>query len=99
MNDLLLKYAKLGIYIEVQADCFTMAIDPDDPNEQQVCWRPFINWFANGAWQSDDCGCSSDLEKMLRVAEAVAAQIFLAIYDGVPLDFKAIPPRKSKRLQ
>lgn len=89
-QELMLKWAKVGIYFEIAPDCFAMVMEPELPAEDQVCWRPVYAWYQNGTWHNNDCGCSNDLEMILKVADSVAQRIFDKVYKGQPLDFKTV---------
>lgn len=100
-NELLLHYAKLGIYIGIYPDAFKFNHNPEEPPEEQVAWRICIDyWYKGEKWFSDDIGCDSDLGLMLRHAEREAQHIFEMEYKNTPLDFKTvvpfIPPRPKK---
>lgn len=97
MTDLLLKYARLGIYIELVPDCFKLVIDKFELNERQVCWRPIINYYWRGGWDAEDCGCSQDIEVALQMAERSAEVIYQDIYNGVPLNFTKVKPLRVER--
>ena len=94
MQEIILKYARLGIYIEVMADCFNFATDRNAPSEQQVCWRPYVNWLQDGEWTSNDCGCHSDLNVTMADAAALAQDVFETVYGGVALNYQNVPPFK-----
>ena len=52
ISDIIEKYAKNEIFIEVLADAYD--------SEVGICWRGYVTWKEGGRWLKEDCGCTAD---------------------------------------